>query len=244
MRHIYIDESIHTRGNFIVIAAVVTEGDIDSEVHTVLARCGFVPSVDEFKSSMPMAENKAARTLRDEMKNLIFARCKLAFAVCSLAERPAIMSLAARLVGQLHEEASAKPTIIRFDEGIAAEDITLPVGWSFEHGCDSKTVGGIQLADCAAHIVSTLILSELGLVNKIVSTHGHYPEPEVELAWELWTSIRYALSSGEPIGGYDEEGWCEPMMHPYGILISDDCAPPVKEAVSQRLDEVWVGCIH
>lgn len=244
MRHIYVDESIHVRGNFIVIAAVITEEDILPEVRTALARCGFAPGVDEFKSSMPMADNENARLLRDEMKSLLFEKCKLAFAVCSLADRPLIMSLAARLLSELRRDVAAPPTVVHFDEGIAQNDISTPNGWSWQLHCNSKTVGGIQLADCAAHIISTLILSELGLVKKVVATHGNYPEPEVELAWELWLSIRYALSSGEPIGGYDGEGWCEPMMYPHGLLISENCAPDVKEAVSKRLGEIWVGCIH
>ena len=243
MRHIYVDESIHVRGNFIVIAAVVTDGDVAEEVDSALADCGFAPGIDEFKSSMPMVANADARALRDSIKGLIFEKSKLAIAVCSLTERGSIMAISANLIDQLHKENSA-PATIHFDEGIAAEKISIPIDWSLELHCDSRKVGGIQLADCAAHIVATLILSELGLVDKVVLTHGHYPEPEVELAWELWTDIRYALSSGKPIGGYDDKGWCEPMMHPYGIFISDNCTTVVREAVSRRLGEVWVGCIH
>lgn len=244
MRQIFVDESIHDRGNFIVIAAVVTEEEIGQDVRNALARSGFTPRVDEYKSSMSMNGNNSAQRLREEIKSIIFSKCKIAFAFCAVTERADIMPIAAKLIGELRDASGAGPAVIHFDQGISAREVSLPAGWLVKHGCDSKVVEGIQLADCAAHTLATLILSQLGFVNKSVSTEGQYPEPEVELAWELWTSIRYALSSGEPVGGYDADGHCEPMMFPYGIFVSQSCSFELKEAVMQRLGEVRVGCIH
>lgn len=244
MRQIYVDESIHVRGNFIVIAAVVTDYDVNPEIHSLLSEHGFRPKIDEFKSSMPMADNAPARLVRDEIKSIILAKCRAAFIVCSISERGSIMSLIARLVRQLRGREGVEPAIIYFDEGIAQQEIVLPYGLSSISRCNSKNVSGIQLADCAAHTISMLILAELGLVRKMVPSPDHYLDPEVELDWELWSEIRYSLSSGEPIGGYDLTGWCEPMMHPYGLLISENCTLEVSEAASRRLDGVWVGCIH
>ena len=121
MRHIYIDESIHVRGNFIVIAAVATKDNVSTEVQNALAECGFAPGIDEFKSSMPMASNEAARKLREAIKGLIFEKAKLAFAVCSLAERASIMSIAASLIDQLRKEEDPTPAFVHFDEGIVVQ---------------------------------------------------------------------------------------------------------------------------
>ncbi len=52
---IFIDESIHDRGNFIVIAAVFSIDDLQELVGRALRECGFDPARDEYKSSMKMA---------------------------------------------------------------------------------------------------------------------------------------------------------------------------------------------
>ncbi|MCU0891033.1 MAG: hypothetical protein MUE77_04650 [Sandarakinorhabdus sp.] len=57
MKRIYVDESIHIRGDFILVAAVCADDDIQSDVEQALLSCGFVPGRDEFKSSMKMAGN-------------------------------------------------------------------------------------------------------------------------------------------------------------------------------------------
>ena len=84
----------------------------------------------------------------------------------------------------------------------------------------------------------------MGFINKMAPTSDMYPEPEVEMAWQLWTSLRYSLASGTPIGGFDDEGMCDPMMLPFGLLVTDSCSDAVKDAVEKRLSTVWLGCIH
>jgi hypothetical protein len=244
MNHIYVDESIHTRGEFIVIAAVWAGADIASHINEALIECGFQPGRDEFKSSMRMADNEAARHLRERLRFLIFRHCKTAVAVCSLTEREHIIELTARLIEHLPADVVDQPTTIHFDEGMKKVTPSLPWAWKAEMNCNSRAVVGIQLADCAAHTISIMLLSELGIVNKTVSTDSAYPEAEVSMAWELWTAIRYSLSSGKPIGGYDEDGWCDPDMEPFGLLISEDCSKTVRNAAEKRLGSVWVGCIH
>lgn len=244
MKRIYIDESIHDRGDFIVIASVCTDHDIDADVHKALAECGFVPCRDEFKSSMKMAGNDAAQEMRARLKFLLMQKCRLAIAVCPISERNRIIAISGELIASIAPEDRTPPGTVYFDEGMKKQELTLPVGWNMELDCDSRQVAGIQIADCAAHIASIILLSEMGIINKMVESGEHYPEPEVEMAWQLWTSLRYSLSSGRPVGGYDEDGWCEPMMAPFGLLVSEGCSDAVKAAVEQRLGAVWVGCIH
>ncbi len=244
MKRIYIDESIHDRGDFTVIAAVCTDHDIEADVREALAECGFVPGRDEFKSSMKMAGNEAAQEMRARLKFLLMEKCRLAIAVCPVSERTRIMAVSGALIASIAHDDRAPPGTVYFDEGMKKQKLTLPEGWSAELGCDSRIVAGIQIADCAAHIVSIILLSEMGIINKMVETEGYYPEPEVEMAWQLWTSVRYALSSGRPIDGYDKDGRCEPMMAPFGLLVSERCSDAVKAAAEQRLGAVWVGCIH
>jgi hypothetical protein len=65
---IFFDESIHARGNFIVLAAVcATQKDIES-AHAALIDFGFRPGFDEFKSSMKMKGDERAQGLRDRFQ--------------------------------------------------------------------------------------------------------------------------------------------------------------------------------
>lgn len=243
--NIFIDESIHDRADFIVVAAVWGDASIQSSVEAALRECGFDPAKDEFKSSMTMAGNPSARLLRDHLQSIL-GRCKIAVAVCPVSERSKIAGFAGKLIESIDPKNLEVPAIAYFDEGMKRAELSLPAGITAVHGCDSRKVAGIQVADCAAHLVSVMLLAELGFVTKTVPASTVYPddEGEIELAWTLWASVRYALSGGKPIGGYDEEGWCEPMMHPFGLVVSEGCSPAVKAAVDKQLSSVWVGCIH
>ncbi len=89
---IYIDESIHARANFIVLAAVVASDEQTQQAEKALSSCGFVPGQDEFKSSMKMAGPPGAQQLRDRFQEII-GKCKIAIGVCSVHERDQLMSL-------------------------------------------------------------------------------------------------------------------------------------------------------
>ncbi|MBL0407773.1 DUF3800 domain-containing protein [Microvirga aerilata] len=222
--NIFIDESIHDRGNLIVIAAVFRADNLQELVGDALLECGFDSARDEFKSSVKMAGNPAAQRLRDRLKHIL-GTCKIAVAICPVSERAAVVEHAGRLLSGLNGEALEPPATVYFDGGMKRALLELPEGITPIHGCDSKWIAGIQVADCAAYLVSMMLLAELGIVTKTVPASTVYPgdEGEIELAWTLWAAVRYALSSGNPVGGYDEDGWCEPLMHPFGLLVSDGC---------------------
>lgn len=244
MNHVYVDESIHERGGFITIALVCAEADLSPSVSHALSTCGFQPGKGEFKSSATMNGDPASQRLRDELKWLLFESGKIAVAFCSINERNRIQEIAIKLLSELPTAFLAPGGVIHFDQGMAVSKCPLPPGWRKEDGCDSRAVGGIQLADCAAHAISTIILAEIGLVNKQVKTHGHYPEPEVDLGWELWSGVRHALASSEPVVEPDAEGYQEPMMQPFGLCITEALPETVRDAVQLRLQAIWVGCIH
>lgn len=243
MTQVYVDESIHTRGDFVVTAAVCSPESLDDPVFAALAEHGFRPGRDEFKSSMAMKENPAAQSLRGHLRHILWRDCKLAIAVCPVSERENLGALTFGLLEKLNANPPITGGAIYFDKGIRLPKVTSP-NWAVHNGCDSRLVGGIQLADCAAHIASVQLLSEMGFISKMVPTSDMYPEPEVEMAWQLWTSLRYSLASGTPIDGFDDEGMCEPMMLPFGLLVTDSCSAAVKDAVEKRLSTVWLGCIH
>ncbi|MEH6691121.1 MULTISPECIES: DUF3800 domain-containing protein [Pseudorhizobium] len=241
---IYIDESIHERGGFIVLTALHASPDQIREATDALSQCGFSPGLDEFKSSLKMQGNAQAQELRERFRSII-GGCKIAIGVCSLNERSELMQLAGRLGGAFASRYPGVMATAFLDQGMKHQSTIPPLGYSIVADCDSKQVIGIQLADCCAHFISTILLDELGLARKMVPKSRIYPgdDGELELAWELWASIRYALASSEPVRRNDD-GFPEPFMKPFGLIFSDGCDDKVKEAAQHRLGSVWVGCIH
>lgn len=242
---IYFDESIHDRANFIVLAAVCATPDLIEEAEEALRNCGFEPGVDEFKSSMKMLGNAQAQQLR-ELFRAIIGRSKIAVGVCSRSERPHLMAIMAKIIAVIAAKRPGQDATVHLDEGIKSQLVALPAGYLLRSNCDSRRVIGIQLADCCAHFISTMLLGEMGLFDKMVPANRVYPgnEGELELAWELWASIRYALAGSKPVGLIEEDGYYEPLLEPFGLVITEGCDPSVGEAARNRLGEVWVGCIQ
>lgn len=244
MAEIYVDESIHERGGLIVLAAVYSDEPLQERVELALRDCGFDPARDEFKSSMRMHGNIAAQKLRDSIQSIL-RDCKIAIAVCSSDDRKRLTDHAVRLLAEIDVNTSVDIPVY-FDEGMHRPTGPTPPGFEFNLKCDSRTVAGIQVADAAAHVVATAILSDLGMFNRTTPAATVYPddEGEIELAWVLWMSLRYALATNDPVGGYDENGECEPYMRPFGVLVAPSCSPQVREAVHTRFGGIWLGCIH
>src|SRR5688572_17085109 len=111
---IFIDESIHDRGNFIVIAAVFSADNLQGPVGDALLECGFDPTRDEYKSSMKMAGNPAAQRLRDRLEDIL-RHCKVAVAICPVSERAAVVDHVGELLVDLPSKALELPATVYFD---------------------------------------------------------------------------------------------------------------------------------
>jgi len=156
------------------------------------------------------------------------------------------MTLAARISEVVSSHDRAQMVTAYLDEGMKRQPVTLPNGCVLTADCDSKEVIGIQLADCCAHFVATILLGELGLFTKMVPRRRVYPDEQgdLELAWELWASIRYALAGSEPISPMEDDGYYEPLLKPFGLVLSEGCDKNIVEAAEKRFGSVWVGCVH
>ncbi|WLR95475.1 hypothetical protein [Shinella zoogloeoides] len=126
---IYIDESIHARANFIVLAAVVASEEQTQQAEKALSSCGFVPCQDEFKSSMKMAGNPGAQQLRDRFQEII-GKCQIAFGVCSVDERDHLMSLAGRIIEAITHHGSYAEQTVYLDQGMKSNSVKLPDGFA------------------------------------------------------------------------------------------------------------------
>lgn len=242
---IYFDESIHNRGNFIVLAAVSATPEHIQLAKEALTECGFTPGKDEFKSSITMSGNENAQRLREAFRGVI-SRCKVGIAICATNERDSLMALAATLAQKMAANASDEGGTIYLDGGMKRQPVKLPAGFDMVSGCDSRSIIGIQLADCCAHAVATILLDEMGIAKKTMAASDLYQddrEGDIALGWFLWATMRYALASGTPLS--PDDPFFEDSRHlPFGLELSPGCDRRVAEAVTKRFGTVWMGCIH
>lgn len=241
---IYIDESIHERANFIALSAVCLTIDQVNDASQALLECGFTPGRDEFKSSMRMHDNEQARRLREMYRDII-QQAKVGIAICAIKERHLLMSIAAKLARTMVAQTPGTEGTIFLDEGMKRQHVELPRGYRMISGCNSASVIGIQIADCCAHAVATILLGTLGVTRKTIQLEENRDgsADAVDLSWFLWASMRHALTSSRPVT-VNDHFFDDPNYHPYGLEISDGCDIHVRDAAIQRFGSVWLGCIN
>ncbi len=97
-----------------------------------------------------------------------------------------------------------------------------------------------------------MLLEELGVVRKIVKAgedSGYDPNQEIELGFELWASLRYALiGNNEHIPGLspDPEDPANLFFRVdgYGMYLPDSCHTQLAAAARARFGVNYLGCIH
>ena len=105
---------------------------------------------------------------------------------------------------------------VYFDEGITVDPgMAAGLGARVGVSCDvflnqdSRLVGGIQVADLAAHSMGGMLLEHLGYLKKMVKAgenSGYDPDLDIELGFELWADLRYSFfMSGQPISRSEED---------------------------------------
>ncbi|UGX86174.1 DUF3800 domain-containing protein [Phyllobacterium meliloti] len=165
MGYFYFDESIHETAGFIVGAFVYSEIDLTPLVLDAIETAGLRPKLDEYKSSLPMSKNSQQRELRSRMAKLLQLHVRTALVVIPSAERARLGSAAIACLAKVLGANSLLDSQhkVYFDEGI---NLTRLERASFgnciiKDQCDSKEVGGIQVADLAAHYLATMLKDEM-----------------------------------------------------------------------------------
>ena len=259
MGFFYFDESIHERGGFIVGAFVYDGRDLTTVVFEALSEAGLQPEIDEFKSSAKMISQPEQAKAREHLCGLLNA-VSTGIVVVPAARRESLGDEAIAGLAKILQknQLDIVPHKLFVDQGIAVSDA---VRETFGDGpgklCelhlnqDSKLIGGIQLADLAAHSMSVMLLEQLGLVKKMVKAgdnSGYDPELDIELGFELWASLRYSFfKAPQPKPGPipdDPVGELMFDVENYGLHIAASCDEKLREAVLQRFGECYLGCIH
>lgn len=257
MGYFYFDESIQQRVGFIVGAFVYSDTDLTPAVFQGIAAAGLRPGVDEFKSGVRMDGRPAHAAARESLRELL------------QGTRVGLVVVPADRRGDLGTEALAGlEKIIRanelaasghhayFDQGIIvrpdlADTFSTRVGVPCDvlPNQDSRSVGGLQVADLAAHSMGVMLLESLGYLKKTVKAgenSGYDPDLDIELGFELWASLRYAFfKAPQPIPGpEDQPGGLMFDVANYGLHVAPSCGDALRSAALERFGECYLGCIH
>jgi hypothetical protein len=255
--YFYIDESIHERAGFILAAYVYSAHDLTPLVYERLRSVGLEPGKNEFKSSTKMTTDPIQRTLRSELKEVLRST-KLGLVVIPSTERYNLGAEALRGLNKILQanKLTNQRHHIYFDQGIVFRrhsDLTLELGMKnycdILVGQDSRLIGGLQLADLAAHTMSVMLLETLGVVTKTVKAgpnSGYDPDLDIEIGFEMWASLRYHFFTMDNI---DPEADDQLMAFTldtgsYAVYISDSCTDNLRSAVEKRFGKCYLGCIH
>lgn len=259
MGFFYFDESIQKKGEFIIGAFVYSNADITPAVFSELAAAGLKPGIDEFKSGAQISARPELAKARQSLRSLL-RHVGTGVVITPVADRQrlgkeALIGLAKILTANSLVNI---PHQVFIDEGIIIDGPSLE---GFRNGAgswcevhinqDSRAIGGIQLADLAAHSMGIMLLEHQGIVRKMVKAgenSGYDPDLDIELGFELWASLRYSFFkapqpkpnavSGDPVGDsvFDVEN--------YGLHVADTCDISLRKSAIERFGECYLGCIH
>lgn len=257
MSYFYFDETIRERGNFIIGALVVSERDLSPIVSDEWRRLGLNPESGEYKSSDPKENSKLGVMQRQVMAELLHGS-NLALTVAPISERRRLGEHCTDLIFQLADTGFLKNGmhVLYLDENIklGINDIERLRNLNISPfpGSDSKKVGGIQVADHAAHALGGMLLEEMGLITKQVRAgeNSGYPSDELlELGFELWASLRYTLiGRNEHIEGLSPHP--DDPANPYfrvdgvGLHVAPTCSEMLAQQARSRFGVNYLGCIH
>ena len=257
MSYLYVDESIREHGGFIVEAVVISSTDLSAIVAEEWSRLGLAPDSDEYKSSNPKEGNELGKAQRRFMAELLHAS-ELGFAVVPSGDRDRLGEFCTELILQLHSQdsISMEPHTCYLDQNIRLSALDVQrlnqIDVLAKADSDSKLIGGIQVADHAAHALGGMLLEEMGLISKRVpagENSGYHPEEMLELGFELWASLRYALiGRNEHIEGLSPppEDPANPFFRVDGIgmFIAPTCSVDLAQHARARFGVNYLGCIH
>ncbi len=257
MTRIYIDDSVHDRGGFIISGIIITDEDIEDHISASLKNNGFDPEQYEFKSGLNYQKYPKMLDVRNDLKNIISSVCKIGLVVLPISERKNIGIETFKGLKQIIDSNNFKEKIEIFVDENYFKNVNVGEKYAKEIGLencklnlevDSKKVKGIQLADLVAHTCSTILLEQLKIIDKKVKAgenSGYEPDMDIELGFELWAGIRYNFLGEMDMERFEDgDGLPMKITEPYGLYVSEYCDITLKENAKGRFGEIYMGCIH
>lgn len=249
MGYFYVDESIHERGGFILGACVYSKTPLEELVNQSLISLGLKPGSDEYKSSYRMQGNDLRQRLRIKIKDILLIT-RIGLFVMPVGQRDAIALEGLKALEKIIEANElGSGHSAYFDEGILFPKI-MPYNTTCKIfvNQDSKKIGGIQVADCAAHTMSIMLLEEMKIIDKNIKAKpnsGYAPEFYISIGFELWASIRSNFFTQDtPNLELEQHEGFNLDTASYALHIADSCDAQLRAAVLSRFATNYIGCIH
>jgi len=256
MKYIFIDDSIHDRGKFIISGFVFADRNPNDYIKDSLKKNGFNPAIDEFKSGASFRRFPKMIDVRNDLKAFINRFCKIGLVVLPKKERKQIglETLKGLIQFILSNNLNNRINIFIDNNFFGSEDKGFQIAkdldierYKIHFEQDSKKIRGIQLADLIAHTCSIMLLESMGLINKKVKAgdnSGYDPDMDIELGFELWATIRYNFLSQPKNEIKNNLYEATYDIFPYGLYISDKCDKKLRDSTINRFGDVYLGCIH
>ncbi|MEE2692221.1 MAG: hypothetical protein VX640_11850 [Pseudomonadota bacterium] len=249
--YLYYDESIRTRGGFIVGALVGSSIDLSKAVRAEWIRLGLNADEFEYKSSAPKSSDVQQADLRAFINDILRTNASLALAVLPLECRRDLGLACVRLTEQLALKGHLDRNLQHYlytdnDIKLSSNDIKRLRAINIEpfSDCDSVKIAGIQVADHAAHILGSMLLESMGVIQKQVQSS--YPEEyrveSVSLGWELWGDIRYNFFSEVEYDPHDSASAPFAIVEGHGLIIANECGDRLKENALRTFGKSYLGC--
>lgn len=256
MAYLYFDESIREKGEFIIGALIISETDISPEIREKWFLMG-LDYGEEYKSSSIKKDDPHQQKKRTEIDNFLHAS-ELALLVAPLKKRRQLGKYCVALVIQLISTGCliGNKHFLYLDDNIKVstdDRIKLnELGIECYSQSDSTIVAGIQVADHAAHLLGSMLLENMGILNKQVKVgenSGYDPDDMIDLGFELWANMRYSfIGKNEFIEDYSSlfDKDFNPMfkIEGYGLFIAPTCTKTLAEHASSCFGINYLGCIH
>ncbi|MDN3585660.1 DUF3800 domain-containing protein [Pedobacter aquatilis] len=259
MGNIYVDDSVHDQGDFIICACVYASMDIEAEILRLIQVLNLDAETFEFKSSANYSKEPERAEFRSRLKELMQDHGHYGLVILPRANRVEAGLECLRAIQQFIEFSPIirQPVSIYLDQGLfsskdQAEKHFKALGLSgatLHAEQDSKTVRGIQLADLVAHMASIQLKSAMGLIKKMVKAgenSGYEPDMKLELEFEMWATLRYCLmneGNPKPQTG-DQFRDANMQVGRAGLFIAESCGEELREYAEGTFGQVYLGCIH
>lgn len=254
--YVFVDESIHERLGFIVVALVaVSNLDVVArDIASALRKAGLKPGIDEAKWSAYVSRNPESASLRRTISQLVLEHSRVGIVVAATAERPALLPLVTDAVTRLAQQGQLGTVgTVVVDQGLAdpqTDDLGLPSQWAIRTNQNSKAELGLQLADAAAGEMALVLRYQLGGIAKFHAPRGEGHDGEDHGNDPYWAvgnlermEYRYNLFGTEVMEQF--AAGKEPFRNciDSGVFFSPGCPPDVRTATERAFGRLYLGCM-
>ena len=244
---IYIDESIHDKYGFMLLAFVTCKSDPEGYISDLLRS----NDVEEYHSCANMKNDKSMQVVRSKLRSYVNRNCSWGVLIAPSNYRYGIADEIKSVLANLVKSVSTKDTDIFIDEGIINSNEASKILQELEIRniaiCNSRKIMGIQLADLVAALCGVRLREKISGTPKILvygEESGFNPPIEADLGYELWASLRYSMRRAKKAKGENMPGLASFETKGYGFFLSNGCPQDLAEAASSLFGEVYLGCIH